>query len=140
MTPAELARRLLTTMPANALCDTCLALACGTTLTEMHEITKALADDGLHFQPASTCASCRHTVATISYRSKCAHCSRPFDAGDSGLLFGGELFHVQCVRRLITDETVQVSRSLSRRSRDLIEQSRRRIRSSGAAPGLGPSA
>lgn len=40
---------------------------------------------------------------------------------------GGELFHVHCMRRLITDDTTRLSRALSRRSRELIEQSRRRM-------------
>jgi len=42
---------------------------------------------------------------------------------------GGELFHGSCLRRLVADDTIRLSTALSQRSRDLIEQSRRRLRS-----------
>jgi len=133
MTPAELARQLLMDGPGDAFCDPCLALACGTTLTEMRSMAKTLLASSASFQQDSTCASCRRTVPAIVYQHpKCAHCSHPFDAGDPGLLMGGERFHVHCLRRLITDETIQLSQTLSRRSRELIEQSRRRSRSGEA--------
>jgi hypothetical protein len=59
-------------------------------------------------------------------RAKCAHCSQPLD-DDLGFLMGGDRFHVHCLRRLMTDDTIRLSQALGRRSRDLIEQSRRRI-------------
>ncbi len=138
MTPAELARRLLVDAPGEALCDSCLALACSTALSEMHGITKALRLEDASFQRTSTCASCARTVTTTVYRSKCAHCSLPLGDADPGFLMGGEVFHIHCLRRLITDETIQLSRKLSRQSRDLIEQSRRRIRAGQSWPPLGP--
>jgi hypothetical protein len=123
----ELVRRVLVDASGKPLCDSCLALACGTTQTKMRQITKALIGQDT-FQPGSTCAGCRRTGPTIVYRSKCAQCSQPPDAGVPSLLMGGDLFHVHCLRRLITDDTIPPSRALNRRSRDLIEQSRCRIR------------
>jgi len=67
---------------------------------------------------------------------KCAHCSKPLDAGDPGMLMGDELFHAHCLRRLITDGTIRLSRALSRRSRELIEQSRRRAAEGHGFPDL----
>jgi hypothetical protein len=119
-------RQLLQT--GDALCDACLALVCKATLTEIHEITTALVSDDASFQRASTCATCRRTVPTLVYRTKCAHCSQPFVEGDPGVVMGDERLHVHCLRALLTDETIQLSRTLSRRSRELIEQSRRRLR------------
>ena len=37
MIAARLARQLLVDAPSDALCDSCLALACGTTLTETRQ-------------------------------------------------------------------------------------------------------
>ena len=58
MTVAELARQLLIDAPSDALCDPCLALACGATLTEMRQITKALLGQSTTFHQDATCASC----------------------------------------------------------------------------------
>ena len=116
MTAAELVRQLLVDAPGDALCDACLALACGTTLTEMREITRALTAADPTIQRAATCASCRRTVAAVVFEvplPKCAHCGGPLNEGEDGV---------------ITDETIRVSRRLSRQSRELIEQSRRRLR------------
>ena len=68
MTVAELARQLLIDAPTDALCDSCLALACGATLTEMRQITKALLGLNTTFHQDATCASCHRVVATIVYR------------------------------------------------------------------------
>ena len=81
----------------------------------MREITKALAADPT-IQRAATCASCRRTVAAVVFEvpiPKCAHCGGPLNESEDGV---------------ITDETIRVSRRLSRQSRELIEQSRRRLR------------
>jgi hypothetical protein len=96
----------------------------------MREITKALAADPT-IQRAATCASCRRTVAAVVFEvpiPKCAHCGGPLNEGEDGVIIDGDRFHDVCMRRLITDETIRVSRRLSRQSRDLIEQSRRRLR------------
>ena len=132
------ARQLLVDAPGNALCDACLALACGTTVTEMRETTKVLLAHVASFHRASTCASCRRTVPATVYQlsSKCAQCSGPFDVADPGLVMGGERLHLSCARRLVMDETIRLSRAVSRRSRELIEQSRRRIREGHAWPDL----
>src|SRR5439155_572664 len=71
--------------------------------------------------------STRHTAEA----TKCGQCSLAFDAGDSGVLIDGERFHARCLLSVITDETIRLSRSLSERSRELIEQSRRRLRRTG---------
>jgi len=49
---------------------------------------------------------------------------------------GEEIFHVTCLRRLITDDRIRLSRALGRRSRRLIEQSRRRTREDRGWPPL----
>lgn len=137
MDTAQTVQRLLMDAPGEALCDKCLAVACARTLTEMRHTTNVLLGQDVSFQRGSTCASCRRAGPTIVYWSKCAHCSLLLDAGDPGFLIGGELFHVACLRRLITDDTIRLSRALNRRSRELIEQSRRRIRH-GSWPDLEP--
>ena len=129
--PAEIVRRLLSDSANDALCDSCLAIACRTSLDEMRDTTRALAVEDSNIQHGVTCASCRRTVACILFQTpiaKCVHCSKPLSDSDAGVLLGGDRFHDVCLRRLISDETVRVSRFLSRRSRELIEQSRRRIR------------
>jgi hypothetical protein len=42
-------------------------------------------------------------------------------------VIGDDLFHAACLQRLVTDETVPISGHLSRQSRRVIEESRRRI-------------
>jgi hypothetical protein len=140
MTAAELARRILLDAPGDAQCDACLALACQTTLAEMRSITEQLVAQDATLQPASSCASCRRTVPTIVYRPKCPHCSRRFEAADATSLIGDELLHAHCARRLVTDQTIRLSRALSRRARDSIEESRRRIREGRGGPPLDSSA
>ena len=71
-------------------------------------------------QRAATCASCRRTVAAVVFEVP--------NEGEDGVIIDGDRFHDVCMRRLITDETIRVSRRLSRQSRELIEQSRRRLR------------
>lgn len=132
-TRAAMVRRLLMDEPDEALCDSCLALTCGTTLADMRRITVALRREGAFVQ-GSVCASCRRSVPTTIAAPKCAHCSLPFHAGDPGFALEGDRFHVHCLSRLRTDETIRLSRALSRRSRDMIEQSRRRMRNGPDCP------
>ena len=130
VTMAEMLRAtvaaLLEQEPGTALCST--------SLIEARQITESLVAQGPEFQRASTCASCRRTVPATFRRkpAKCVHCSEAMGDHDTGLLVDGQAFHVHCLRRLITDEKVHVSRTLNRRSRDLIAQSRRRIREANA--------
>ena len=59
-------RHLLQTAPADALCDFCLAFACGVSPIEMRAITAAILDeDPQHFRRAATCASCRRAVPAL---------------------------------------------------------------------------
>src|SRR5205823_8213023 len=119
MTAAELVRQLLVDAPGDALCDASDRDA------RHHE---GLAADPT-IQRAATCASCRRTVAAVVFEvpiPKCAHCGGPLNEGEDGVIIDGDRFHDVCMRRLITDETIRVSRRLSRQSRELIEQSRRR--------------
>ena len=97
---------------------------------EVRAITELLRHEGGEFQRGPNCVSCRRTVPTTVARAKCAHCSQPLVGGDPGELMGGELLHVHCVRRLIADETIRLSRAMSRRARQAIEESRRRFRES----------
>jgi len=139
MTPAQLARQLLVDAPGDALCNACLALACGTSLAEMREITDALSVSDPAIQRCETCTGCRRTAASIVFEPpipKCIHCSRPLIAGEAGVTIEGDQFHDACLRRLITDNRIRVSRTRSRQSRALIERSRARIRDGGAWPDL----
>ena len=69
MIPAALARQLLIDAAGDALCDACLALACGTSLTEMHQITRDLAADNPSIRRGAACASCGRTVPSIFYQT-----------------------------------------------------------------------
>jgi len=138
--PAQTVRRLLSNWPGEALCDSCLAFACGTSLADMSEITAGLVVEDADIQRGRTCANCRRTVTCIFYRSprKCSHCSQPLDAGESGVFLGADRFHDTCLRRLMSDETIRMSRFLSRRSRAMIERSRKRMREGHAWPDVDP--
>src|SRR5947207_2179922 len=97
----------------------------------MRESTGGLTAADPAIQRAATCASCRRTVAAVVFEvpiPKCAHCGGPLNEGEDGVIIDGDRFHDVCMRRLITDETIRVSCRLSRQSRELIEQSRRRLR------------
>ena len=52
----------------------------------------------------------------------------------------GDLLHETCLQRLITDDTIRISSKMNERSRELIEQSRRRMREGRGWPPLDPSA
>jgi hypothetical protein len=110
--------------PREALCDACLAVACGAPLAEMRALTARMATEP-DIAQAARCAGCRRIVAAIAYQPKCVHCSLP--VGHHDLMLDGDAFHLHCLRRLIADETIQTARVLSERSRVLIEQSRRRL-------------
>ena len=125
----ELVRRVLVDAPGDALCHGCLAAICETSAEDIQTGTVSLlAGASDQFERAWSCASCHRHVAAILYRAKCAHCSDRLQGGDKGFRMGEEIFHVACLRRLITDDTIRLSRALGRRSRRLIEQSRRRMR------------
>jgi hypothetical protein len=124
-----LLRRVLIDAPGDALCDACLATICEASAEEIKTGTASLlAAASDEFERGWLCASCHRYVAGILYRAKCAHCSRRLEGADKGFRMGEEIFHVACLRRLITDDTIRLSRALGRRSRRLIEQSRRRMR------------
>src|SRR5262249_6948206 len=141
MTPDEAARRLLMDAPGEPLCVACLSGVIGTTYADMQGIVEALLADAA-FQRGWTCGSCSRARVTVAYIRKCAHCSAPVDSADTAAQMGGDLFHVVCLRRLFTDDTIRFSNALSQRSRELIEQSRRRLRSPNAVlrPRRPPSA
>ena len=139
ITPSKLAQQLLTDALGDGLCDACLAFACGTSLTEMRQITRALAAADGNIRRGATCASCCRSVASILYQvpvPKCIHCSRRLTEDEAGVTIEGDRFHDACLRRLITDEKIRLSRALSRRSQDLIERSRERIRAGHRWPPL----
>jgi len=124
-------RCLLMATPGEPLCAACLAFACETSLTEMRKRIETLLEDSTSFQCGSTCAGCQRAVPTIFYRRsvpKCVHCSRPLQSSDAAIMIEGDVFHGGCLRLLITDEAIRISRALSSRSRTLIEESRARIR------------
>lgn len=123
---AQTVRRLVLDAAGEALCDACLAVACSVSLAEMHEVTEALLTTA-SFQRRDRCVSCRRTVPAIG-TSKCAHCSRSVVPGEDALEINGDVFHAVCLRQLSSDESIRISQKLSRKSRQLIEDSRRRSR------------
>jgi hypothetical protein len=139
-TIAETVRRLLADAPGEELCDACLAFACARSLTEMRVVTEALVRSDSAFHRGSSCASCRRTVPKTVYYAdaprKCSQCSRPLIEGEEGVMLEDALFHAVCLRRLVTDDAIRMSRHLSQRSRQLIEQSRRRTREARGAHGV----
>jgi hypothetical protein len=117
-----------------ALCDSCLAFACDTSLTEIRPITDTLVRETAKFHRGSSCANCQRTVETTFYESassdmseKCVQCSQPVGAGETSLMFDGQRVHDSCLWHLLTDETIRASQAMNRRSRELIETSRRRL-------------
>ena len=104
----EIVRTLLTHAAGEALCDSCLAFACETSVTEMRQITGQLVIEDPRIERGAACASCGRTVAAIVYRpdvSKCAQCSRPLGDGyEASVTIDGDHFHDACLRRLVADE------------------------------------
>jgi len=126
-TLAETVRRQLMNTPADALCDGCLAVACGTPLTQMEAITATLRHEA-GFARGARCASCRRTSQTTCALPRCTHCALGIGAGDPGVVMEGDRFHTHCITRLLADDTIRLSHSVNRRARALIEESRRRMR------------
>jgi hypothetical protein len=135
-TPAEAVRRLLMNTPADALCDACLAVACGTTPIKMEPITAALRQEA-SFARGARCASCRRTGPTTRALPKCTHCGLRIGAGDPGFVMEGDRFHIHCIKRLLADETIRLSHAVNRRARALIEESRRRMRNGHGRAAIG---
>ena len=116
---------------ADPLCIPCLAFACSTSLVELKAITDTLLQDSNEFAAATArCDSCNRLTSTIGYtlRAKCAHCSHSIDDSDPEIVIDGDRFHQICWHILISNEHIRSSRALSRRSRELIQQSRARLR------------
>ena len=120
----------------DALCERCLTAICGLLADEIQIGIATFLNDPDQFERAWGCASCHRDVASIVYRAKCSHCSQRFQRGEKAFRMGEEMFHVACLHRLIADDTIRLSRTLGRRSRRLIEQSRRRMRQGGGWPPL----
>ena len=140
---AQTVRCLLANSPGESLCDSCLAFACEASLPEIRDVTAALVVAEPSIRHSTRCASCRRTVSAIVSEApvlKCSHCSRPLDEGEAGVTIEGERFHDACLRRLMSDETIRVSRSLTRRSRELIERSGQRLREGHGRPPIEDSA
>ena len=133
MTTAETVRRLLLDAAGEALCEACLALACSVSLAEMRGVTNELLKT-LNVEFRDRCASCRRTVWAIAYLAKCAHCSRVVLPGEKAFEANGDILHTACFTRLCSDETIRISRKLSKESRRRIEESRRRLRSYDMPP------
>ena len=129
-------RRVLTDAPGDALCGACLSAICGVSTADVYTMMTSLLGNADEFQRGWSCASCRRQVSSIFYRAKCAHCSERLQPGEQGHRMGDEMFHIACLRRLITDDSIRLSRALGGRSRRLIAQSRRRMRKGDAWPPL----
>jgi hypothetical protein len=133
MTTAEIARRLLSDAAGEALCDSCLAFACSVSLIEMRHVTEELASNAA-FQRRDRCVSCRRTVSAICFAAKCVQCSRPVLPGDNALVADGDILHAACFRLLVSDETLRISKRLTRESQRLIEDARRQTARQHARP------
>ena len=132
----EALRRVLMDAPGEALCEGCLSAIARVSTEETRAGTTALLAETDDFARGWACASCRRPVGAVFYRAKCAYCSGRLQEADKGFRMGEGLFHVVCLRRLITDDSIRLSRELGRRSRRLIEQSRRRMRDGEGWPPL----
>lgn len=95
----------------------------------MLEFTAALVGENEFTSGPGTCMSCRRTTTTIvfSKRAKCAHCSRAINDEAPGMEVEGDVFHRSCWQLLLSDARIRLSRSLSRRSRERIEDARKRM-------------
>jgi hypothetical protein len=123
---------LLEQCPGEPLCDACLAFACSVSLTEMRAVTTSV-DAGEPFTRATTtCASCRRQTTTLVWgmrpdEDKCAHCSRLIEPSEAVEVVDTDRFHRHCWTGLISAESMRSAKALSRRSRELIRQSRERM-------------
>ena len=126
MTPDETARRLLTDAPGEARCDSCLAFASSVSLAEMRRVTEALLKSP-SFSRRQGCLTCGRPVPAIAYVAKCAQCSAALMPGEREVIFGGALFHAACLRVLLSEAAIRMSRDLNQQSRRLIESARRQI-------------
>ena len=133
---AKTARRLLVDAAGEALCCSCLAFGCSVSLPVMRRVAEELLTSA-SFQRRERCVSCRRTVSAIAFTAKCALCSRPVRPGEDALEIDGDMFHAACLRRLSSEEIIRISRKLTQKSRQLIEQSQRRFREQGPT---GPAA
>ena len=128
--PEFIVRSLLEQAPGESICAACLAFACSTSLSDMSQATAALpaASTAFTWGPAA-CVGCRRTTNTITYarRVKCAHCSRAIDNDGLAEQIDGDTFHRSCWQMLLSDQRIRISRSLSRRSRQLIAEARKRL-------------
>jgi hypothetical protein len=133
MTPVQTARRLLVDAAGEALCNSCLAFACSTSLMEMRQITEELLTSG-SFQRSDRCVSCRRTAPAIAYTAKCAHCNRAVLPGEDALVAESDILHAACFRVLASDEGIRISRTLNHTSRRLVEDARRQLRTQRERP------
>lgn len=120
-------RHLLQHEPGAALCDACLAFACDVSLSQIWLVTEGLVESSALFWRHSMCISCRRSVPSTVYGAepKCAHCSRPLIDGQVSITIEGDTLHDTCLRLLLADENIRISQALSRKSRELIQESRR---------------
>ena len=132
----DVIRRILMDAPGDALCGACLSAIGGASTADVFTTMTSLLGGNDEFQRGWSCASCRRQVSAIFYRAKCAHCSERLQPGEKGHRMGEEIFHVVCLRRLITDDSIRLSQALGRRSRRLITQSRGRMRKGDDWPPL----
>ena len=127
MTTAQTVHRLLLDAAGEPLCESCLAFACSVSLSEMRQVTDTLLSTA-SFQRRDRCISCGRPGPAIAFALKCIHCSRPVLRGEPGLKIDGDMFHAACLRLLSSNENIRISWELSRQSRRLIEEARRRLR------------
>ena len=128
MTPIETVRRLLVHAPGIAVCDSCLAHGCSTSVREIREITAALLNSA-GFHRHDRCWGCRRNVDATVYRAKCVHCEVPIESDHDAVGFGQDLFHPECLR------AVRASRKRQRAPGRLTDETRRQTRTQRRASG-----
>lgn len=110
----DVIRRILMDAPGDPLCGACLSAICGASTENVQTATVLLLGNDDEFQRGWSCTSCRRQVSAIFYRAKCAHCSERLQPGEKGFRMGEEIFHVVCLRKLITDDSIRLSQALGR--------------------------
>jgi hypothetical protein len=126
MSTLDMVRGILKQTPGDALCDACLAFSGALSLGEMRRITASLRAGREFADGPTTCVSCRRITATTVCVTavKCAHCSRLLGDDGLGIVLAGDQFHRACWQRLLSDERIRISHTLSRESQRLIARAR----------------
>jgi hypothetical protein len=87
-------------------------------------------DDGACYHGACTerrAVGSDPVTPVLAALPKCAYCSQPVEDAGMGVIIDGDQFHRSCWHVLVSQDLIRVSRSLSRRTRELLADARRRL-------------